>query len=82
MAQYELRHSFSQHEKEVLQYIRSVDFNSLQYYKEYCRINNVSLSLFELECVQDTIEYLEDYLYYFDHFYPEQFEFVFSILRI
>lgn len=79
--EYKLRRNFSTHKREILDFLRRVDSNSIQYYLSYCRENHLSQSLVELQCLLDSLHYLEDYLYYYDFFYPKQFESIFYNLR-
>lgn len=79
--QYELKRNFSTHKKEVLEFLRKVHSNTLEYYISYCRENHLPQSLMERQCLLDSLRYLEDYLYYYEFFYPKQFDSIFKNLR-
>lgn len=79
---YYLNNKFSSRGEEVKDYIQRVFENSCIYYTDnyYRRGMDRSIVNQELECLVSGIQYLEDYLYYYNKFYPNDFDNVFNNL--
>ncbi len=80
---YRLHNHFSNHGQEVEAYLQQVYINSISFYR-----NNYSNRLHLTESIEQDADalyysfgYLEDYLFYYDQFYPQDFKRVFDALK-
>ena len=80
---YVLNNCFSHREKEVRDYIQLVFTHSILYYQDniYNRFMMREDLDNDIKCIQYALSYLEDYLFYYDNFYPDEFDSIFDCLK-
>lgn len=80
---YVLKNRFSHRGEEIQEYIQSVYVNSYNYYKDNYYSRSISSIMLDqdLKCILNGLEYLEDYLYYYDMFYSDYFDGIFNELQ-
>lgn len=77
-----LRYDFSIYNGLVKDYLRSVYIKSMDFYKnKYCKGNPTGTEKLDLDTIENSIGYLEDYLYYYYRFYNDKFNYIFNTLK-